>query len=90
LFGGLTYRVYKDGFYRIVNQTYKTAMFALHAMGEAQADFGGVTVKNKSGAEETWHELVLSFECKNCGECCRNVKGSVMLESFDLLDWRGI
>jgi len=24
------------------------------------------------------------FECQNCGDCCRNINGSVMIESLDL------
>ena len=34
-----------------------TAMYRLHAMCEAQVDFGDVTVKLANGAEEIWHEL---------------------------------
>jgi len=54
-------------------ETYKTAMFALHAMGEAQVDFGDILVKNKHGTEETWHELVVSFPWSNGGfaQVCR-------------------
>jgi len=68
----------------LVNQTYKTAMFALHAMGEAQADFGDVTVKSKSGAEETWHELVLSFPWSNAGfaQLCRNETKECLCEGL--------
>jgi hypothetical protein len=48
-------------------------MFGLHSMCEAQVDFGDVLVRDKSGAEETWHELVLSFPWSNAGfaQVCR-------------------
>ena len=34
--------------------------------------------------EELKPEDEFSFQCKNCGECCRKVKNGVMLESLDL------
>ena len=48
-------------------------MFALHAMCEAQADFGDILVKMPNGAEETWHESVVSFPWSNAGfaQICR-------------------
>ena len=54
-------------------QTYKTAMFAVHAQGFAQVDFGDVLVKMPNGSEEVWHELVVSFPWSNAGFCqvCR-------------------
>jgi len=54
-------------------QTYNTAMFAVHAMCEAQVDFGDILVKSSRGTEETWHELVLSFPWSNAGfaQVCR-------------------
>jgi transposase len=54
-------------------QTYNTAMFAVHAMCEAQVDFGDALVKNKHGGEEVWHELVVSFPWSNAGfaQVCR-------------------
>jgi hypothetical protein len=45
----------------------RTAVSALHSMCGAQADFGGVIVKNKNGAEETWHELAVSFPWSSAG-----------------------
>jgi transposase len=53
--------------------TYQTAMFGLHAMCEAQVDFGEVLVAQASGAEVTMHELVLSFPWSNAGfaQVCR-------------------
>lgn len=54
-------------------QTYNTAMFAVHAMCEAQVDFGEILVKNSRGGEEKWHELVVSFPFSNAGfaQVCR-------------------
>jgi len=37
-----------------------------------------------SNYERLMPEDMFRFECKCCGECCRNVKSSVMLESLDL------
>jgi transposase len=52
---------------------YGTAMYALHAMCEAQVDFGDIIVKRSNGSEETWHELVVSFAWSNAGfvQVCR-------------------
>lgn len=57
----------------LCKRTYETAMFGLHAMCEAQVDFGQILVVGGSGAEETWHELVLSFPWSNAGfaQVCR-------------------
>jgi transposase len=57
----------------INRQTYDTAMFGVHAMSEAQVDFGDILVKRSSGAEEVWHELVVSFPWSNAGfaQVCR-------------------
>ena len=54
-------------------QTYDTAMFAMHAMCEAQVDFGDILVKRSHGGEEVWHELVVSFPYSNAGfaQVCR-------------------
>jgi transposase len=54
-------------------QTYNTAMFASHAVCEAQVDFGDILVKRKHGGEEVWHELVVSFPYSNAGfaQVCR-------------------
>jgi len=54
-------------------QTYNTAMFAIHAMCEAQVDFGDILVKSIRGSEEVWHELVVSFPWSNAGfaQVCR-------------------
>ena len=57
----------------LYKKTYKTAMFALHSMGEAQVDFGDIIVKMPNGSEEIWHELVVSFPWSNAGfmQVCR-------------------
>ena len=57
----------------ISKQTYGTAMFAVHAMCEAQVDFGDILVKNSRGSEEKWNELVVSFPWSNAGfaQVCR-------------------
>ena len=57
----------------INRETYGTAMYAMHAMSEAQVDFGDILVKNSRGGEETWHELVVSFPWSNAGfaQICR-------------------
>jgi transposase len=54
-------------------QTYNTAMFAIHAMCEAQVDFGDILVRRSHGGEEVWHELVVSFPFSNAGfaQVCR-------------------
>jgi transposase len=54
-------------------ETYGTAMYAVHAMCEAQVDFGEILVKTSRGAEEKWHELVMSFPWSNGGfaQICR-------------------
>ena len=55
------------------HKTYQTAMFGLHALCEAQVDFGEVLVATARGAEEKWHELVVSFPWSNAGfaQVCR-------------------
>ena len=57
----------------LYKKTYNTAMFALHAMCEAQVDFGEVLVKMPNGSEEKWCELVVSFPWSNAGfaQICR-------------------
>ena len=57
----------------LCKKTYGTAMFGLHSMCEAQVDFGQVLVSGISGAEEAWHELVVSFPWSNAGfaQICR-------------------
>jgi len=53
--------------------TYKTAMFGLHSMCEAQVDFGKALIKGAKGAEEAWHVLIISFPWSNAGfaQVCR-------------------
>ena len=51
----------------LCKKTYGTAMYGLHAMGWAQVDFGDVIVVMPNGAEEVWHELVISFTWSNSG-----------------------
>jgi transposase len=57
----------------LCKKTYSTAMFGLHSMCEAQVDFGKILVVGKHGAEEAWHELVVSFPWSNAGfaQVCR-------------------
>ena len=54
-------------------KTYKTAMFGLHSMCEAQVDFGKVLIITAAGTEETWNELIVSFPWSNAGfgQVCR-------------------
>ena len=57
----------------LCKRAYSTAMFGLHAMCSAEVDFGQVLVTGNSGAEEAWHELVVSFPWSNAGfaQICR-------------------
>ena len=57
----------------ISKETYNTAMFGVHAMCEAQVDFGDILIKTSRGTEERWHELVVSFPWSNAGfaQVCR-------------------
>jgi transposase len=57
----------------LCKKTYKTAMFGLHSMCEAQVDFGKVLVVGSGGAEERWSELIISFPFSNAGfaQVCR-------------------
>jgi hypothetical protein len=57
----------------LCKKTYGTAMYGLHSMGYAQVDFGDVIVVRPNGAEEVWHELVVSFPWSNGGlaQICR-------------------
>jgi hypothetical protein len=57
----------------LCKKTYGTAMYGLHAMSGAQVDFGDVIVVMPNGAEEVWHELVISFPWSNGGlaQICR-------------------
>ena len=63
---------------------YETAMYTQHAMCEAQVDFGDVTVKLPNGAEETWHELVVSFPWSNAGfaQICRHETKECLTEAL--------
>ena len=63
---------------------YSTAMYTLHAMCEAQVDFGEVLVVGKGGAEEKWHILVLSFPWSNAGfmQVCRNETKECLCEAL--------
>ena len=65
-------------------KTYDTAMFGLHAMCEAQVDFGDVLVMKANGAEETWHELVVSFPWSNAGfiQVCRYETKECLIEAL--------
>jgi transposase len=57
----------------LCKKTYATAMFGLHAMCEAQVDFGKVLVAKPNGSEEEWSELIVSFPWSNAGfaQVCR-------------------
>lgn len=57
----------------LCKKTYDTAMFGLHALCEAQVDFGKILVVGANGSEETWSELVVSFPWSNAGfaQVCR-------------------
>lgn len=57
----------------LCKKTYGTAMYGLHSIGAAQVDFGDVIVVRPNGAEEVWHELVISFPWSNGGlaQLCR-------------------
>jgi transposase len=68
----------------LCKKTYDTAMFALHAMCEAQVDFGKVLVDGSHGAEETMHELVVSFPWSNAGfaQICRNETKECLCEAL--------
>ena len=65
-------------------KTYQTAMFGLHSMGQAQIDFGDVLVIPPSGAEETWHVLVVSFPWSNAGfmQVCRYETKECLIEAL--------
>jgi len=65
-------------------QTYNTAMFAVHAMCEAQVDFGDILVKSSRGTEETWHELIVSFPWSNAGfaQVCRHETKECLCEAL--------
>jgi len=68
----------------LFKKTYDTAMFALHAMCEAQVDFGQVLVEGSHGAEEIWHELVVSFPWSNAGfaQICLNETKECLCEAL--------
>jgi len=68
----------------LYKKTYATAMFGLHSMCEAQVDFGEILVVGSSGAEEKWHELVVSFPWSNAGfvQVCRYETKECLCESL--------
>ena len=68
----------------LYKKTYETAMFGLHSMCEAQVDFGDILVVTKGGAEETWHELVVSFPWSNAGfsQICRYETKECLIEAL--------
>ena len=68
----------------LCKKTYQTAMFGLHSMCEAQVDFGDVTIVSQKGAEETWHELVVSFPWSNAGfmQVCRYETKECLIEAL--------
>jgi len=68
----------------LCKKTYGTAMYGLHSMCWAQVDFGRVTVIGRGGAEEAWHELVLSFPWSNAGfaQICRDETKESLCEAL--------
>ena len=68
----------------LCKKTYQTAMFGLHSMCEAQVDFGDILVIGLNGAEETWHELVVSFPWSNAGfsQVCRYETKECLIEAL--------
>jgi len=68
----------------LCKKTYDTAMFGLHAMCEAQVDFGDILVMKDNGAEEEWHELVVSFPWSNAGfiQVCRFETKECLVEAL--------
>ena len=68
----------------LCKKTYQTAMFGLHSMCQAQIDFGDVLVILPGGAEETWHELVVSFPFSNAGfmQVCRYETKECLIEAL--------
>jgi len=68
----------------LCKKTYQTAMFGLHSLCEAQVDFGDVLVIGANGAEETWHELVISFPWSNAGflQVCRYETKECLIEAL--------
>ena len=68
----------------LCKQTYSTAMFGLHSMGEAQVDFGEILVVRHKGAEEKWHELVVSFPWSNAGfvQLCQYETKECLIEAL--------
>jgi transposase len=65
-------------------QTYKTAMFGLHSLCEAQVDFGEVLVETGKGAEEKWRELIVCFPWSNAGflQVCRRETKECLCEAL--------
>jgi hypothetical protein len=68
----------------LCKKTYDTAMFALHAMCEAQVDFGKLLAVGRHGAEEERHELVMSFPWSNAGfaQVCRDETKESLCEAL--------
>ena len=68
----------------LCKKTYSTAMFGLHSMCEAQVDFGEILVSRANGAEEKWHELVVSFPWSNAGfvQVCRYETKECLIEAL--------
>ena len=68
----------------LCKKAYKTAMFGLHSMCEAQVDFGEILVARRNGAEEKWNELVVSFPWSNAGfvQVCRYETKECLIEGL--------
>jgi len=68
----------------LYKKTYDTAMFGLHAMCEAQVDFGKVLIAGVSGQEEEWRVLIVSFPWSNAGfaQICRDETKESLCEAL--------
>jgi transposase len=75
----------------LCKKTYQTAMFGLHSRGQAQIDFGDVLVVLPNGAEETWHELVVSFPWSNAGfmQVCRYETKEIFIPFYEAVRQAG-
>jgi transposase len=68
----------------LCDKSQNTAMYGLHPMCNAQVDFGEVLVKARSGAEEKWSELIVSFPFSNAGfaQICQNETKESLCEAL--------
>lgn len=76
----------------LCKKAYGTAMYGLHPMCFAQVDFGEVLVLTSGGAEEKWHELVVSFPFSNAGfaQICHDETKESLCEALqDIFEFIG-